>query len=149
MTRKFKGTSSVAMTSNPRLVDSSFQCRSVYQPIPNKDPVIKAKITNGANGIFSNLPVVHRLITSAMEQPTINNPPSNSPQKMLRCSMNEANTSRRARRGGAEGMVGLHERAFVFGPAIAVVAYRSPGAEHSAGRDPRSQGPRSALTVAR
>src|SRR5438128_6280146 len=106
MTRKFKGTSSVAMTSDPRLVDSSFQCRSVYQPIPNKDPVIKAKITNGANGIFSNLPVVHRLITSAMEQPTINNPPSSSPQKMLRCSMNEANTSRSDRRRGGGGAAG-------------------------------------------
>src|SRR6266478_1847626 len=113
MTKKFKGTSSVAMTSNPRLVDSSFQCRSVYQPIPNKDPVIKAKITNGANGIFSNLPVVHRLITSAMEQPTINNPPSSSPQKMLRCSMNEANTSRRERRGRAGGAAGTETGAGV------------------------------------
>src|SRR6266852_4670619 len=113
MTRKFKGTSSIAMTSNPRLVNSSFQCRSVYQPAPKRDAVINAKIKNGANGILSNLPVVQRLITNAMEQPTINNPPSSSPQKMLRCSMNEANTSRRARRGGVGGAAGTETGAGV------------------------------------
>src|SRR5712692_5824266 len=106
MTRKLSGTSSIAMTSNPRLVDSSFQCRSVYQPAPKSDAVINAKIKNGANGIFSSLPVVQRLITSAMEQPTINNPPNSSPQKMLRCSMNEANTSRSDRRGSGGGAAG-------------------------------------------
>src|SRR5437870_13161620 len=106
MTRKLSGSSNVAMTSNPRLVDSSFQCRSVYQPAPKREAVINAKIRNGANGIFSSLPVVQRLITSAIEQPTINNPPSSSPQKMLRCSMNEANTSRSDRRRGGGGAAG-------------------------------------------
>src|SRR6266851_10523127 len=103
ITRKLRGTSSAAITSNPRLVDSSFQCRRVYQPAPKRDVVMKAKITNGANGIFSSFPVVQRLITNAMEQPTMSRPPNSSPQKILRCSMKLASTSRRERRGGRGG----------------------------------------------
>src|SRR5438270_8773419 len=50
--------------------------------------------------------VFHRLMTRAMEQPTIRRPPINSPQRMLRSSMNPASNSASDRRGGRGGGVG-------------------------------------------
>ena len=44
-----------------------------------------------------------KLMTSAIEQPTISRPPSNSPQRMLRSSMKAAKTSAKVRRGFGGG----------------------------------------------
>src|SRR4051812_1039704 len=65
-----------------------------------------AKIRNGKNGICSS--VVHRLMTRAMEQPTMRVPPMSSPQGMLLCSMKTATHSAKLRRGvlGVLGVLG-------------------------------------------
>ena len=47
MSKAFSGTNRVAMTSSPRLVDSSFQWCSVYSPDANRAAVMLAKIKNG------------------------------------------------------------------------------------------------------
>ena len=42
----------------------------------------------------------HKLMTKAVEQPTIKIPPTISPQRILLCSMNDASTSANGLRGG-------------------------------------------------
>ena len=99
--RKFKGTSSVAMVSMPRLVVGNFQRCSVYRPIPNKTAVTVVKMRNFSTGIREIS--AHKLTTNAVEQPMISSPPMISPQRMLLSSIKELSTSVKDFRGGRVG----------------------------------------------
>ena len=97
---KFSGASNSAMTSSPRLVEASFQWWSVYCPAPKRATVIAVESRKGKYGNASRLRQSVR--TSAIEHPTMSNPPTSSPQRMFFSSMNADSTPPRC----GEGSVG-------------------------------------------
>src|SRR5213076_1430722 len=66
--------------------------------MPNKAAVTVVKIKNFRTGTREIC--AHKLMTKAVEQPTIKIPPTISPQRILLCSMNDASTSANGLRGG-------------------------------------------------
>ena len=66
--------------------------------MPNKAAVTVVKIKNFRTGTREIC--AHKLMTNAVEQPTIKIPPTISPQRILLCSMNDASTSAKGFRGG-------------------------------------------------
>src|SRR5204863_9852159 len=82
----------------PRLVVGNFQRCSVYKPMPNKAAVTVVKIKNFRTGTREIC--AHKLMTKAVDQPTINIPPTIAPRRILLCSMNDASTSANGFRGG-------------------------------------------------
>ncbi len=84
---------------------------------PEQAAVTAVKITNGKYGSCSS--VFQRVMTRATEQPTMRSPPTSSPQRMLRSSMNAASTLVRRRRGGGGGGI---ERGAAGSRAAAVAA---------------------------
>src|SRR2546427_3309154 len=66
--------------------------------MPNKAAVTVVKIKNFSTGTREIC--AHKLMTKAVEQPTIKIPPTISPQRILLCSMNDTSTSANGLRGG-------------------------------------------------
>src|SRR5438132_3472701 len=66
--------------------------------MPNKAAVTVVKIKNFRTGTREIC--AHKLMTKAVEQPTIKIPPTISPQRILLCSMKDASTSANGLRGG-------------------------------------------------
>jgi hypothetical protein len=95
----------VAISNIPRLVVGSFHRCSAYSPTPSIAAVMLVNSPNWKNGLAAIWP--QKLTTRATEHPTISNPPTNSPQRMLLSRRNAENTSESGLRGGRGGFGGL------------------------------------------
>ena len=89
------------MIRTPRLVERSFQRRSVYSPAAWIASVPSMNNSAGKYRIRSliSASVARKLITSPMALPTISMPLASSPQRMFFSSMNDWSMSARVRRG--------------------------------------------------
>ena len=87
------------MTRSPRLVAVSFQWCSVYCPARYRATVTSPESRNGKYGTASSR--CQSVTSSAIEHPTMRSPPTSSPHRMFRSSMNAASTD--PRRGGDGG----------------------------------------------
>src|SRR5690242_15905068 len=105
MARKLSGNSSMATIRTPRLVVSSFQRRWVYSPTPKSAAETPLNSENLSSGRW--LISAQKLMTRAIEQPTMSRPPTSSPQRMFFSSRKAERSFPRAGRGGAGAAGGL------------------------------------------